>query len=212
MANQLSGIGLSGEAAEKILLDHFLAHPWAISSATVSNESILVGIAPDTYQDVIGTDLSFQEQTVQIIQAQAPNVSTVFPIVEGVNAIVQSYPVFAPDGTYLGYADITYRPEVFISRIAGPVLNGTHYEALVIQTDGVILYSTNFEEVGRNIFSDPMYQDPALQAFFIQVAAEPAGTSSYQSWDQDHEIKVAAWSTAGIDGAAWRVIVSGITP
>jgi hypothetical protein len=71
----------------------------AISSATVSNEAVLVGISPDTYYNAIGMNLKFQEETVQIIQAQAPNVSTVFPIVEGVQAIVRGSPVFTSNGS-----------------------------------------------------------------------------------------------------------------
>jgi len=183
-----------------VLLDHFLAHPWAISSATVSNDLILVGIAPDTYRDMIGTDLSFQEETVRIVSAQAPDVSAVFPIVEGENAIVQSCPVFAPDGTYLGYVDLTYRPDVLIGRIADPVLANTTYDALVIQTDGAILYSTDAGEIGRNVFSDPACQDPEHKALFARVAAEPSGTGFYRSPGPDHENMVAAWSTAGTDG------------
>jgi len=209
VAEQLSGIGLSGEAAEKVLLDHFLAHPWAISSATVSNDLILVGIAPDTYRDMIGTDLSFQEETVRIVSAQAPDVSAVFPIVEGENAIVQSCPVFAPDGTYLGYVDLTYRPDVLIGRIADPVLANTTYDALVIQTDGAILYSTDAGEIGRNVFSDPACQDPEHKALFARVAAEPSGTGFYRSPGPDHENMVAAWSTAGTDGVSWRVVIFG---
>lgn len=209
VAEQLSGIGLSGEAAEKVLLDHFLAHPWAISSATVSNDLILVGIAPDTYRDMIGTDLSFQEETVRIVSAQAPDVSAVFPIVEGENAIVQSCPVFAPDGTYLGYVDLTYRPDVLIGRIADPVLANTTYDALVIQIDGAILYSTDAGEIGRNVFSDPACQDPEHKALFARVAAEPSGTGFYRSPGPDHENMVAAWSTAGTDGVSWRVVIFG---
>jgi hypothetical protein len=206
-AGQLSATGLSGEAAEKILHDHYRAYPWAISSATVSNESILVGIAPDTYNNTIGTNLSFQEQTVRIIQAQGAHVSTVFPIVEGSPAIVQSYPVFTSNGTYLGYVDLTYRPDMFIGRIAESVLNSTLYEAMVIQTDGVILYSPNPADVGRNGFLDSASVDPALQALFAKVSAEPSGTGSSNSWDPIHENRSAVWAPAGTDGATWRVIV-----
>lgn len=209
VAEQLSGTGLTGEAAEKVLLDHFLAHPWAISSATISNDSVLVGIAPDTYRDKIGTDLSFQEETVRIVSAQAPVVSAVFPIIEGENAIVQSCPVFAPGGTYLGYVDLTYRPDVLIGRVAGPVLANTTYSAMVIQDDGYVLYSTDAGEMGRNVFSDPAYQDQEHRALFARVAAEPSGTSPYRSPGPGHENMVVAWSTAATDGVSWRVVLFG---
>ncbi len=204
MARELAVTGLSGQAAEKLLSDHYLAHPWAISSAAVSNASVLVAIAPEEYRDVTGTDLSMQEETSKIVRGRRPLVSPVFPIVEGIDAIVQSCPVFGPDGSYLGYADLTYRPEVLIGRTAGPATNGTPCRVLAVQADGTVLYDPDPGATGQNVFTSPRYQDPAIQAFLALVAKEPSGSGTYRNGTGG---MAASWATAGIDGAVWRVVV-----
>jgi len=58
---------------------------------------------------------------------------------------------------------------------------------MVIQTDGVVLYSTIMDEIGGNIFSHPDYQDPKHRIQFTRIAAESSGMSSYRSSYPDHE-------------------------
>jgi len=207
----LSVTGLSGRNAEDALLANLHQYPWAISSWTISPEGMVLAAVPKEYAGYVGTNLSGQEHVRMANLKQAPTISRVFPLLEGFDAVVQTYPVFSASGTYLGYVDITYPPEIFLEPHIEPVINGTRYDVWVIQSDGTEIYDTTPEEIGKNILTDSVYADPALQEIVNRIVQEPSGTGRYTFWDRAcsrNVTKVAVWETAGIDGAAWRVGVT----
>ncbi|OPX72444.1 MAG: Cache domain protein [Methanoregulaceae archaeon PtaB.Bin152] len=212
-ANRLSRTGLVGPAAETALREKLDALPWALSSVTISPEGIIVAAVPEHYREIVGRDVKYQGPVQEALAMKVPRVSEVFMMEEGFAGISQSAPVFSSNGTYLGYTDVTYRPETLIERAIGPVVEGTPFDIWVTQTDGTVIYDTTQEEIGKNLFLDPVYQEPGLQEFFRRVVSEPSGTGSYRFWDRgwDREIeKEASWETAGIDGAAWRVVLTEV--
>ena len=207
----LSVTGLSGKSAEDALSDNLQHYPWALSSWTISSEGIVLATAPGEYAGYVGTNLSGQEHVRAANMKQAPTISRVFPLIEGFNAIVQTYPVFSTSGEYLGYVDITYKPEVFLKPHIEPMLNETPYDVWVIQSEGTEIYDTTPEEIGKNILTDTIYADPAMQEIVNRIVLEQSGTGRYTFWDRAwsrNVTKVAVWETAGIDGAAWRVGVT----
>lgn len=207
----LSENGLSGDAAEKTLSENLLNYPWAQSSLVISKEGVVLTAAPKNYADIIGEDLSWQSQVKTANTEQTPIVSDVFTMAEGFTGISQSYPVFSESGDYLGYNDITYRPETFLGRQILPIMEATPYDVWVSQTDGTLIYDTKKEEIGNNFLSDSMYSDPVLQAVFARIVKEPSGSDEYifsdKNWNKN-VTKKAVWETAGIDGAEWRVVVT----
>jgi hypothetical protein len=210
-AGRLSRTGLAGPEAEAALLEKLDALPWALSSVTISPDGIIAAAVPEHYRGIVGRDVNYQGPVREALAMKVPRVSEVFMMEEGFAGISQSAPVFSLDNKYLGYTDVTYRPETLIGRAIAPVVEGTAYDIWVTQTDGTVIYDTTQEEIGKNLFSDPVYQVPGLQEFFRRVVTEPAGSGSYRFWDRewDREIeKEAAWETAGIDGAAWRVVLT----
>jgi hypothetical protein len=81
-----------------------------------------------------------------------------------------------------------------------------------MQTNGTLLYDPDPVQQGKNLFTDPIYVDyPTVQAFVHQVASEEAGYGTYQY----HENTVAGnivnkeayWTTTGIYGAQWRLVL-----
>jgi len=207
----LSVTGLSGKNADDALSDNLQHYPLTISSWTVSPEGIVLAAVPEEYAGYVGTNLSGQEHVRTATMKQTPTVSRVFPLIEGFNAVVQTYPVFSASGAYLGYVDITYKPEVFLKSHIEPVINGTPYDVWVIQSEGTEIYDTTPEEIGKNILTDSVYADPALQEIVNRIVTEPSATGRYTFWDRAwsrNVTKVAVWETAGIDGAAWRVGVT----
>ena len=91
------------------------------------------------------------------------------------------------------------------------MINGTPYDVLVIQSEGTEIYDTTPEEIGKNILTDSIYADPAMQEIVNRIVREPSATGRYTFWDRAwsrNVTKVAVWETAGIDGAAWRVGVT----
>lgn len=210
-ARALATTGLTGPEAEQVLAHTLRQHPWAISSLVISPEGVVLTAVPANFAGIVGEDLGWQPQVQTAHSLQAPIVSDVFMMAEGFAGISQSYPIFSPSGEYLGYTDITYTPGAFIERQIRPMVTGTGYDVWVAQTDGTVIYDTNVEEIGRNLFTDPACDDPAMQEIFGRIVAEPAGAGVYtfrdENWDKT-VTKAAVWTTAGIDGAEWRVVIT----
>ena len=212
-AQALAVTGLSGPGAEEVLGETLLDYPWAVSSLVITKEGVVVAAAPKNDEEIIGMDLSYQPQVQKANTEQVPIVSDVFVMAEGFTGISQSQPVFSAKGEYLGYTDITYKPEDLIERCIAPVITGTDYDVWVAQVDGTVIYDTTKEEIGKNLLSDPAYADPALQEIFGRILAEPSGSGEYTFWDKNwnrNVTKTAAWETAGIDSAEWRVVVTRV--
>jgi len=210
-ARALATTGLTGPDAQQVLAHTLLEHPWAISSLVISPEGVVLTAVPDNYAGIVGEDLGWQPQVQAANTEQVPIVSDVFMMAEGFAGISQSYPIVSPSGEYLGYTDITYTPEAFIGRQIRPLVTGSTYDVWVAQTDGTVIYDTTEEEIGRNLFTDPAYDDPALQEIFRRIVDEPSGSGVYTFWDENWGrtvTKTAVWETAGIDGADWRVVVT----
>ncbi|ADN37458.1 putative cache sensor protein [Methanolacinia petrolearia DSM 11571] len=207
----LSKTGLMGEEAGAALSENLLNFPWAIYSLVITSEGIVVTAVPGNYEEIVGTDLSWQEQVQKVNSEEVPVVSDVFTMAEGFTGISQSYPVFSDSGEYLGYTDMTYKPETFLGRQIEPVIEGTPYDVWVAQTDGTLIYDTKSEEIGNNLFSDSMYSDASLQEVLTRIAGEESGTAEYvfsdRTWSRN-VTKTAIWRTAGINGAEWRVVVT----
>lgn len=210
-AERLSPVGLKGGEVEAVLSEKLIALPWAISSVTISSDGIIAVAVPAIFRDIVGRNVKYQDAVRDALETKVPRVSEVFILEEGFSGISQSAPVFSPGGTYIGYTDVTYRPETLIGRAVEPVIAGTTYDIWVVQKDGRVIYDTTQEEIGRNLFSDPAYKSPELQAFFSSVVSEPEGRGVYRFWDRNWDriiTKEAVWATAGIDGAEWRVVLT----
>lgn len=208
-ARVLGETGLSGASGRESMKQTLLEYPWAESYLVISQDSIVVTAVPENYAGLMGTDFSSQPQVQRAIREQAPLTSEVFHLEEGFCGITQSYPVCGTE--YLGFVSIAYRPDALIGRVVVPLMNGTPYDVWVTQTDGLVIYDTTPEEIGRNLFSDPAYQSPGLQDAFSRIVAEPSGSVEYAFRDRNWErnvTKEVVWGTAGIDGAEWRVVVT----
>lgn len=201
--------GLASAAGKEAIRQTMLDHPWTESTLVITKDGIVAMAVPDNYAGLVNVSLAAHPATQKTIRAQAPIVSGVFPLEEGFSGVAQSYPIFGPE--YLGAVSIAYRPDALIGRVVEPLTNDTPYDVWVTQTDGMVIYDTTPEEIGRNLFSDPAYQSPRLQEAFSRIVAEPSGSLEYSFWDRNRErnvTKEAIWGTAGIDGAEWRVVVT----
>lgn len=210
-ARVLGEAGLTSAAGERAVRQAMLNHPYTESTLVVTKDGIVTMAVPDGYAGTVGSDISSHLETGRSVREQAPLVSEVFPLAEGYAGVAQSYPVFGEGGEYLGFVSIAYRPETLIDRVIPPLTDGTPYDIWMMQTDGVVIYDTTPEEIGKNLFSDPAYRLPALQEAFSRIAAERSGSLTYSFWDTNWEqtvTKEAVWGTAGVDGTEWRVVVT----
>lgn len=210
-ADQLAILGPDSPEALHFLKQSLDTYVYAHSSVVIAPDGIVIAAVPEQYADLAGLDWAYQPEVERANTEQVKIVSDVFWLVEGFYGISQSSPIVAADGRYLGYTDITYRPEQMISRQIDPVLAGTPYDIWVTETGGRVIYDATVEEIGKNLFTDPAYQEPGLQEAFQRIVSDPAGTTTYTFWDrnwQQQVTKTALWGTAGVDGAEWRVVIT----
>ena len=185
--------------------------PYTESTLVATKEGIVTMAVPESYAGTVGSDISSHAETERSVQEQVPLVSEVFPLAEGYAGVAQSYPIFGAGGEYIGFVSVAYRSDALISRAIVPLINGTPYDIWVAQTDGLVVYDTTPEEIGRNLFTDPVYQAPGLQEAFSRIVAEPSGSLEYSFWDRNWDrnvTKKAIWDTAGICGTEWRVVAT----
>jgi hypothetical protein len=85
-----------------------------------------------------------------------------------------------------------------------------------MQTDGLILYDQDPDQINKNIFTDPMFEPFSdLISFSRTVAYNPSGAGSYDFYKKGYQDKVvvkkdAVWDTVKLYGNEWRIVVMEI--
>ncbi|NLV26617.1 MAG: sodium:calcium antiporter [Methanomicrobiales archaeon] len=206
-ADALASTGISGDEAAKALSLKLENITYSHSSLVISPENTVTAAAPKQYAHLIGTDLSYQNETRFATDQQSPVVSNIFYLEEGFYGISISYPVFSGD-KYLGYTDVTIRPEEFLRPVISPFTEQTGYEVFILQTDGMTVYETNEVEIGKNVLTDPIYDTPEMRNVSRAVIDNPEGTIEYSFWNRfwnKQTERQAIWDTLALDNQEWRI-------
>ena len=214
-AKELVKTGLTGPGARRIISRLCLAYPETTTDcAAVDDKGIMVSIEPAGYGNLEGSDISAQEQVVRLQKTKKPVLSAVFRSVEGINAVDLEYPVFSDEGKLEGSLSMLIRPEFVLSDVVASVIDRSPVDAWVIQKDGLILYDREKQEIGRNIFSDPIYKPfPQLRALTRRIAEEDSGSGVYEYPFENSGRPVkkqAYWTTVELHGAQWRLVVINV--
>ena len=213
---RLSATGVSGAQADIVLNDLYTNNSLLIVNAATSDaKDVLVAVQPAQYSNIIGEDISGQEQNVQMHQTMRPTMSNLIPLVEGFPGVVLVAPVFDANGQFIGSLSIVIQPYRLIRPIAEGPINGTPYSMWAMQTNGTLVYDPDPQQLGKNLFTDPIYANyTGVQAFAHNVANEQSGYGTYQYYNLnlDNTSKVvvskeAYWTTIGIYGTEWRLVI-----
>jgi hypothetical protein len=211
LAARLSEKGLRAAGTRKMLGDLCRSYPYAVDCAYVDREGRMMLIGPGKYAGFEGSDISAQEQVIRLRESKKPVLSNAFKAVEGFQAVDLEQPVISPHGEFEGSLSMLIRPESLFSHILTPALRGMPVEVFLMQPDGRILYDEDKEEVGRMLFEDPLYKPfPQLLALGTLIAREKTGSGSYdfrQKWSEKLVRKDAHWTTVGLHGTEWRLVV-----
>ena len=215
-AESLAKSGISGEEATAIINAKLGNVTYGHSSLIISGDNLVTAAAPSRYAGLIGKDLGYQPETEYANKEQVPVVSNIFYLEEGFYGISISYPIFSAVNEYLGYTDVTIRPEEFLRPVAGPFTNKTGYDVFIIQPDGLTVYETNEVEIGKNVLTDPLYDTPEMRNVSHAVIDNQEGTIRYTFWNQEWNKQVhreAVWKTLGADNQEWRIgVVRDLDP
>lgn len=210
---KLSSIGLTGAAAEQILNEIYTQNSDIIvNAATADKNDILLAVQPSNYSDIIGEDITDQEQNIEMHQTMRPTVSNLIQLVEGFPGIVMVAPVFNSNGLFIGSLSIVFLPYELIHPIVKDSVQGI-YTIYALQKNGTLIYDDSPEQ-GKNVFTDDEYQGyTELQAFIHNVVNMKSGYGTYSYFDDLSPSrplvnKEAFWTTIGIHNTEWRLVIA----
>lgn len=211
-ARELSSVDLKGEEARKILNGLCKYRPYIIDCSIIDTNGIKITVEPAEYEQYEGVNRSILPSVIALLKTKKPVMSDVYHSAEGINAISIGYPIFSDKGEFLGAVRMLIRHEMFLK----PLMEDKPCKIWVMQKNGLIVYDADPEEIGKNIFSDGMFnpfQD--LVSFSKTVALSKDGAGSYNFYadglkDKTLVQKIAAWDTTGLYGTEWRVVAMEI--
>jgi branched-chain amino acid transport system substrate-binding protein len=200
------------EAGAQAVLDGLAGSNGIIAAGSIVDSSgKMLAIAPATYQATLGTDLSKLPHIVAMAEAKTPALTPVIPTPQGSFAVALQWPILAEDGSFLGSVGVSLRYAALLEQVLHPIYSDSLYDAWVIQTDGQVLFDRDPNERGRCIFKDGFYRsfpDFVTLAHEIATKKEGRGTARFLTTGH-HSIRPQAyvWSTVGLHGTEWRVVL-----
>jgi hypothetical protein len=133
--------------------------------------------------------------------------------VEGFPAVDIASPVFSPEGKFIGATTLLINPVTLLGRDA-PKENGEpSWDMWVMQKDGTLLYSSNGEPVGKNIFSDSGFEKYSYLVMLSgNITTDWEGDVMDTSTDlqSNNLTRHTIWTTVGIRGTEWRLVFSRV--
>ena len=210
---KLSSAGLTGPQANAILIEAAASDPIIMNSAATDTKDILVNVKPDPY-NVTGDDITMQEQQLMMRETMQPVMSNVIMLVQGYPGIVMVAPIFDSQDQFMGALSLVIQPSALINQSIASTGDKT-YSMWAMQSNGTLIYDPDPAQQGKNLLTDPIYEDyPEVQDFTRQVAAQQSGYGTYQYYvknlDQTQNqvvSKEAYWITVGIYGTEWRLVI-----
>ena len=178
----------------------------------VDGQGVLRLIEPSEYKNFENADVSKREHVAALLKSRKPIFSSAFRAFEGFLAVELSHPLHDARRSFLGSINAFIRPELLIE----PLLSKSHipddYELWIMQPDGMIVFDQDSEEIGRMLFSDPLYAGyGSLLEMGRKIAASPDGKGSYiflAPASREKVIKEMVWQTVRLHGREWRVILA----
>jgi polar amino acid transport system substrate-binding protein len=165
------------------------------------------------------------EQIARVLKTKAPDFSEEYQMTEGYNGTALTYPVFSLQGELQGGIATTIVPDKLMNALVAPQLrfdmynrsNIVDYSFWLMHLDGLIAYDRDASQIGKYLFDDPLYQPyPSLLALGEKmiVARSGHGYYSFQVTEGNKRVvtKESYWTTAGLHGREWRLVVTKMIP
>ncbi len=195
----------------QFLKDNLTRYPAVVEVAFINSKGILAYIEPPEYKNLEGTDISKQDHIIRFFKEPKNSFSECFPSVEGYQAAVISFPVYDKQKELQGALHLLIRPELLLGTLLKDLAIPVGFELCVLQNDGTTVYDADPEEVGKNLFSDPIYAGfTSLHALGKKVVSAPSGTGDfvYYALGLDEKItKSAVWDSVSLLGTQWKVVL-----
>lgn len=178
----------------------------------VDGQGVLRQIEPSEYKNLENVDVSKREHVAAMLKTRKPAFSGGFRAFEGFLAVELSRPLHDARSNFLGSVNAFVRPELLIEPLLRKSTIPPGYELWIMQPDGMIIYDQDREEIGRMLFSDPLYAEYGnLLEMGRKIAATSTGKGSYvylAPGSKEKVVKNMAWQTVRLHGREWRVVLA----
>jgi hypothetical protein len=226
-SQDLSTTGLEGTAAREVLNKLLETNSNLVGASTISKDGKIIVAECKGCERNDGADISGQEHVALILKTKNPTFSKQFLLVEGYNGTVLEYPVFSPQGMFLGVISAVIEPDKLLNALAAPLLQYDRYNRSdvanytytfwVMDLDGSLLYDEDASQIGKNLFEDPLYNPfPDLQELVEhRIVAERSGHGNYSYFEviggnKTVVTKECYWTTTGLHGREWRLVITRV--
>lgn len=222
-AQNLSTTGLEGAEAREVLRKLLDSNSNLVEAVTFSKEGKIIVAECRGCKGGEGANISSQEHIAYVLKNKMPTFSKEFLLVEGYNGTALAYPVFSPQGEFLGGISTIIQPDKLLNDLVAPELhfnvstrgNISDYSFWAMDLDGLIAYDRDSSQIGKYLFTDPLYQPfPSLLDLGHRIVAERSGRGyySFQVTEGDKKVvtKESYWTTVGIHGRGLRLVVTKI--
>jgi hypothetical protein len=183
-----------------------------ISASYVDGKGVLRQVEPGDYRNLENADVSKRDHVAAMLETRNPVFGSGYSSLEGFLAVDLARPLFDDKRNFIGSIGVSIRPELLIDRLLKASATPPGYELWIMQTDGMIIFDADREEIGRMLFSDPMYADySSLLQLGKTIASEPTGKGSYifpAPGTKEKVIKNVVWQTVRLHGREWRVVLA----
>jgi hypothetical protein len=210
-AGELGRSGLTGDETRRVLSATCREFSYAVDCATIDHQGRMITVEPSVYRSFEGKDISDQEQVKRMLKSRKPVLSAVFRSVEGYDAVDVEYPVFTPEGSFLGSVSVLFKPEKLLGEIIKPLVKGVPMDIWVMEKGGRLLYDVDPAQVGLNLLTSKEYR-PYKQVVRLakKIAKTPRGGGAYRfmkgTFTGPEVNKKAYWQSAVLYGTPWRLV------
>lgn len=213
LAKKLASIDFKSKEAHDILAGVCKNRPYVFDCAIIDTNGKLIAIYPlDVENNYLGKDISFEPQVKQVLKSKMPVVSEVFRCLDGVYRVDFEYPIINDNGELLGIVSLLVNNDIFLRDIIAPIVEGRSCNIWVMETDGMILYDPDPNQINKDIFTDPIFasfQDLVSLSKYISEKSMGAGEYTfYKKGLSDKTVvkKAALWDTVSFYGTPWRIV------
>lgn len=216
-AKKLAGIDHKSKEARDILSGLCKDRPYVFDCAIINKDGKLSVIEPiDVQNNYLGRDVSFESQVEEVLKTKKPVLSKIFRCLDGVYRVDFEYPIINNKGELFGSLSLLVNNDVFLRDIIAPIVRGKPCNVWVMETNGMILYDPDPNQINKDIFTDPMFasfQDLVLLS--KHIADNSMGSGEYTFYkkgigDKTIVKKTTLWHTVSLYGTSWRIVAMEI--
>lgn len=202
----LSKTGIEGPEVRDVLDDLTGLGPWVVDCITVDLDGNIVEVRPAEYQHVEGTSIRDQEHIERLFSTKRPVGLAYIKSVEGFYAMDFASPIFDEEDRFAGAVTVLVNSTELFGQALAPYQPDGRAKIWAMMPDGTIIYDSEAEQIGRNTFSDPLFQQfPELLAVGERVEMERSGYGAYEIFGTARDV---FWTTADYQGKEIRLLLS----